>query len=108
VWSRSVYQWRNRRERVRALQQRPSALAGKEVLSPEDAAEFEASENDRLNGDLFDPAKGQPSAGYPGRADGGVLSHNDFFGAVVLLKLRDGCRSALAPARIRHSIWNSS
>jgi hypothetical protein len=59
--------------------QRPSALAGKDVLSPEEAAEFEASENDRLNRDLFDPEKGQPSAGYPGRADGGVLSYNDFW-----------------------------
>src|SRR5882672_4188750 len=45
--------------------QRPSALAGKDVLSPEEAAAFEASENDRLNRDLFDPEKGQPSAGYP-------------------------------------------
>ena len=45
--------------------QRPTALSGKDVLSPEEAAEFEASENDRLNRDLFDPEKGQPSAGYP-------------------------------------------
>src|SRR4030081_3549318 len=59
--------------------QRPSALAGKEVLSPEEAAEFEASENDRLNRDLFDPEKGQPTAGDPGRAAGGVLSYNDFW-----------------------------
>src|SRR5262247_4476622 len=46
--------------------QRPAALSGKDVLSPSEAAEFEASENDRLNRDLFDPEKGQPSAGYPG------------------------------------------
>src|SRR5258707_679751 len=59
--------------------QRPSAPAGSEVLSQEEAAEFGASENDRLNRDLFDPEKGQPSAGYPGRADGGVLSYNDFW-----------------------------
>jgi hypothetical protein len=59
--------------------QRPTALSGKDVLSPSEAAEFEASENDRLNRDLFDPEKGQPSAGYPGRADGGVLSYNDFW-----------------------------
>src|SRR5437879_4899784 len=59
--------------------QRPSAFAGKDVLSPEEAAEFEVSENDRLNRDLFDPEKGQPSAGYPGRAQGGVLSYNDFW-----------------------------
>ena len=42
--------------------QRPTALSGKDVLSPSEAAEFEASENDRLNRDLFDPEKGQPSA----------------------------------------------
>ena len=59
--------------------QRPAALSGKDVLSPSEAAEFEASENDRLNRDLFDPEKGQPSAGYPGRKDGGVLSYNDFW-----------------------------
>src|SRR3954453_22088146 len=40
--------------------QRPTALSGKDVLSPSEAAEFEASENDRLNRDLFDPEKGQP------------------------------------------------
>ena len=59
--------------------QRPAALDGKDVLTPEEAAAFEASENDRLNRDLFDPEKGQPSAGYPGRAHGGVLSYNDFW-----------------------------
>src|ERR1044071_4031556 len=59
--------------------QRPNALSGKDVLSPEEATEFEVSENDRLNRDLFDPEKGQPSAGYPGRAQGGVLSYNDFW-----------------------------
>ena len=59
--------------------QRPEALTGKDVLTPEEAAAFEASENTRLNRDLFDPEKGQPSAGYPGRAQGGVLSYNDFW-----------------------------
>src|SRR5260370_5850656 len=59
--------------------QRPSALVGKDVLSPEEAAAFEASENDRLNRDLFDPENGQPSAGDPARAAGGVLSYNDFW-----------------------------
>src|SRR4026207_120564 len=59
--------------------QRPAALGCEGVWSPSEAAEFEASENDRLNRDLFDPEKGQPSAGYPGRADGGVLSYNDFW-----------------------------
>ena len=44
--------------------QRPDALAGKATLSDEEAAAFEASENTRLNRDLFDPIKGQPSAGY--------------------------------------------
>jgi hypothetical protein len=59
--------------------QRPAALAGKETLTPEEAAAFEASENIRLNRDLYDPEKGQPSAGYPPRSQGGVLSYNDFW-----------------------------
>jgi hypothetical protein len=59
--------------------QRPEALAGKDTLSDEEAAEFEASENTRLNRDLFDPIKGQPSAGYAPRAEGGVLSYNEFW-----------------------------
>jgi hypothetical protein len=59
--------------------QRPDALAGKDTLSDEEAAEFEASENKRLNRDLFDPEKGAPSAGYAPRADGGVLSYNEFW-----------------------------
>ena len=59
--------------------QRPAALAGKGVLTPEEAAAFENSENIRLNRDLYDPEKGQPSAGYPPRSQGGVLSYNDFW-----------------------------
>jgi hypothetical protein len=59
--------------------QRPDALAGKDTLSEEEAAAFEASENTRLNRDLFDPIKGQPSAGYAPRAEGGVLSYNEFW-----------------------------
>jgi hypothetical protein len=59
--------------------QRPDALAGKEVLSTDEAAAFEVSENTRLNRDLFDPVKGQPSAGYAPRAEGGVLSYNEFW-----------------------------
>jgi hypothetical protein len=59
--------------------ERPMALAGKESLSQEEAAAFEASENRRLNRDLFDPIKGAPSAGYPSRAEGGVLSYNEFW-----------------------------
>jgi hypothetical protein len=59
--------------------QRPDTLAGKDTLSAEEAAGFEASENTRLNRDLFDPEKGQPSAGYAPRAEGGVLSYNEFW-----------------------------
>ena len=58
---------------------RPTALEGKETLSPEEAATFEASERERLNRDLFDPEKGQPSAGYQPRTEGGVLSYNEFW-----------------------------
>ncbi len=59
--------------------QRPDALAGKTTLSDEEAASFEKSENTRLNRDLFDPEKGQPSAGYAPRSQGGVLSYNEFW-----------------------------
>ena len=59
--------------------QRPEALAGKATLNEEEATAFEASENTRLNRDLFDPEKGQPSAGYAPRAQGGVLSYNEFW-----------------------------
>src|SRR5204863_5707974 len=59
--------------------QRPDTLSGKAALSEEEAAAFEASENTRLNRDLFDPIKGQPSAGYAPRAEGGVLSYNEFW-----------------------------
>jgi hypothetical protein len=59
--------------------QRPEALSDKDVLSPEEAARFEESENKRLNRDLYDPEKGQPSAGNPPRSQGGVLSYNDFW-----------------------------
>ena len=59
--------------------QRPDALAGKATLTDEEAAAFEESENTRLNRDLFDPEKGQPSAGYAPRSQGGVLSYNEFW-----------------------------
>jgi len=59
--------------------QRPDALKGKAALSDEEAAEFEATENTRQNRDLFDPVKGQPTAGYAPRAEGGVLSYNEFW-----------------------------
>ena len=58
---------------------RPTALKEKATLSPEEAATFEASERERLNRDLFDPEKGQPSAGYQPRSEGGVLSYNEFW-----------------------------
>src|SRR3954466_8612956 len=59
--------------------QRPETLGAKATLSEEEAAAFEASENTRLNRDLFDPIKGQPSAGYAPRDQGGVLSYNEFW-----------------------------
>ena len=59
--------------------QRPTTLAGKATLTDGEAEAFEASENTRLNRDLFDPIKGQPSAGYAPRAEGGVLSYNEFW-----------------------------
>ena len=59
--------------------ERPTALAGQERLSLEEAAAFEASERTRLNRDLFDPIAGAPSAGYQPRAEGGVLSYNEFW-----------------------------
>jgi hypothetical protein len=59
--------------------QRPDALAGKEVLTAEEAVAFERSENTRLNRDLFDKEKGAPSAGYAPRSQGGVLSYNEFW-----------------------------
>jgi len=58
---------------------RPEALEGKDSLSEEEAAAFEASERTRLNRDLFDPEQGAPSAGYQSRAEGGVLSYNEFW-----------------------------
>ena len=59
--------------------ERPRELVGKETLTEEEAAAFEASERTRLNRDLFDPELGAPSAGYQPRADGGVLSYNEFW-----------------------------
>ncbi len=59
--------------------ERPAALEGKETLDAEEAEAFEASENTRLNRDLFDPIKGAPSAGYAPRSEGGVLSYNEFW-----------------------------
>ena len=59
--------------------QRPEALEGQATLSAEDAAAFEVSGRRRLNRDTFDPESGAPSAGYQSRAEGGVLSYNEFW-----------------------------
>ena len=59
--------------------ERPAELADKETLTAEEAAQFEATERTRLNRDLFDPESGAPSAGYQSRAEGGVLSYNEFW-----------------------------
>ena len=59
--------------------QRPAQFEGRETLGAEEAAAFEASERTRQNRDLFDPETGAPNAGYQSRADGGVLSYNEFW-----------------------------
>ena len=59
--------------------ERPEALADKVTLTEEEAAVFESSERTRLNRDLYDPETGAPSAGYQSRAEGGVLSYNEFW-----------------------------
>jgi len=53
--------------------ERPPELAGKEVLTPEEAAEWEAYENRRQNRDLIIDSVG--GAGYPP----GVISYNEFW-----------------------------
>ena len=57
--------------------ERPAQFDGRENLTPEEAAAFEASERTRLNRDLFDPETG--AAGYRPRSEGGVLSYNEFW-----------------------------
>ena len=57
--------------------QRPEQFDGRETLSAEEAAAFEASERRRQNRDLFDPEKG--ASGYAPRSEGGVLSYNEFW-----------------------------
>ena len=59
--------------------QRPRQFSDQETLDPETAAAFEASERTRQNRDLFDPIAGAPNAGYAPRAQGGVLSYNEFW-----------------------------
>ena len=56
--------------------QRPEQFEGQETLTAEEAAEFEASERRRQNRDLFDPELGANN--YRPRAEGGVLSYNEF------------------------------
>ena len=57
--------------------QRPEQFEGRESLTAEEAAAFEASERRRQNRDLFDPETG--AAGYRPRSEGGVLSYNEFW-----------------------------
>ena len=57
--------------------QRPDQFANQETLSLEDAAAFEASERRRQNRDFFDPELGANN--YRPRAEGGVLSYNEFW-----------------------------
>ena len=59
--------------------ERPRQFEGRENLTPEEAAAFESSERTRQNRDLFDPETGAPTAGYQPRAEGGVLSYNEFW-----------------------------
>ncbi len=59
--------------------ERPARFDGQGTLTAEEAAAFEASERTRQNRDLFDPETGAPNAGYQSRADGGVLSYNEFW-----------------------------
>ena len=59
--------------------QRPEQFSEQETLDAETAALFEASERTRQNRDLFDPVEGARSAGYQPRAEGGVLSYNEFW-----------------------------
>jgi hypothetical protein len=59
--------------------QRPQQFEGRDSLTAEEAAAFEASERTRQNRDLFDPETGAPTAGYQPREEGGVLSYNEFW-----------------------------
>ena len=57
--------------------ERPAELAGKPVLTAEEAASFEVRENRRLNRDLVDPETG--GAIYPPASEGGVVPYNEFW-----------------------------
>src|SRR5882762_3430396 len=54
--------------------ERPRELAGKQVLTAEEAAKFEVEHNRRENRDLIDPAKG--GSQYP---PGAVIPYNEFW-----------------------------
>ena len=57
--------------------ERPRELAGKVVLTAEEAAGYEAEQNRRQNRDLVDPTKG--GAIYPPASEGGVVPYNEFW-----------------------------
>ena len=57
--------------------ERPRELAGKAVLTAEEAAGYEAEQNRRQNRDLVDPTKG--GAIYPPASEGGVVPYNEFW-----------------------------
>ena len=57
--------------------ERPAELAGKAVLTEEEAAEYQTIENRRQNRDLVDPEKG--GALYPPESEGGVVPYNEFW-----------------------------
>ena len=57
--------------------ERPLELAGRQVLTEEEAASYEARENRRQNRDLVDPEQG--GAIYPPASEGGVVPYNEFW-----------------------------
>ena len=57
--------------------ERPAELAGKARLTGEEAATYEAAENQRQNRDLVDPERG--GAIYPPESQGGVVPYNEFW-----------------------------
>ena len=57
--------------------ERPAELAGRQVLTAEEAASYEHRENLRQNRDLVDPEQG--GAIYPPASEGGVVPYNEFW-----------------------------
>ncbi len=57
--------------------ERPDELAGKQVLTDEEAAAFEQEQYRRQNRDLIDPTTG--GANYPPESQGGVVPYNEFW-----------------------------